>query len=337
MAPLTPSTRRLPGYWYAEEAPELRITRSSSNQNATWHVRTPDGTHYEFNPLQEVWVCSREYDGNVVISETPEKKIRMFVLTRITDAADDNAYQYRVDIAYNVDSSITYTREVDFYCDNSNQLDKEYIFQALPDTMTYYGISGGHSAQVEFSYITRSDYPEGCNNVDCTNETARHLYYYTRALDKVTLKVDSSTARVYDFTSSPADGRLVLDSVRHLGKGGASDLPATTFGYVGETNCIFPENCRLSKIYNGQGGSASISYVGQTSSQYFIYRVDMITVQDGFGNTQKQSIYSSDWNEDADGFSYTQVTYEGGDVNVTSDDRRSKHWFYNTNQRAVWA
>ena len=218
--------------WYAEEAPWLKITRASSDQTADWHVRTPDGTHYIFKQQLTYWDCQRN-----------KSQAKRFLLSSITAAADDGTWAYSMNVHYATDSRNAKTATCGIH---------SYVYQAWPTSITYNGVSG-HTLTVTFGYATdRDDRPAGCASPACTNTDTGFLYFYTRNLTDITLKVDGRVARRYHLNAHVTqngnnfhDHRLLLDSIQVYGKDNAGPRPAVTFSYRHPESCNFQENCRL--------------------------------------------------------------------------------------------
>ena len=313
--------------WYAQEAPELKITRANSNQDARWHVYTPDGTRYEFIATNTLRRCNR-----TTTPETLEELAKTFVLTSVTGPADAFDFDYSMNITYT-----TATRQVNVYCNGQNH-NLNYIYQTWPTQITYNGLGNGYNARVDFFYTSRTDYPKECDSLNCNGITNDHIYYYTQMLDKIEVWVQDNfvwtKARTYDFTSSVQDGRLVLDSVRVIGKGDAASLPAVTFEYTNESTCRLDTSCRLRLIRNGQGAEVYLNYeyggsVYQNGQlEWSMYRVTWLDPQNGFGGTRPRSIwYSSSWDARAGGHNLTIVTYWGAGNGSDGDERRTQHDF----------
>lgn len=311
--------------WYALEAPWLRITRAGSGQGDDWHVRTPDGTRYTFRQVQQVVECE---NGSLVT------KAKTFMVTSITAAADDPdnganpGFRYSVNVVYNEVPGVTYTRQVNIVCNGQSQA-RDYVFQALPTRITY---NGAPNLVVEFGYRSREDLPAPCAANGCN--TNQHWYYFTHALESVTLKVNGQVARRYRLTSSetsPAarnEKRLLLTNVQVFGKGGTESLPSVRFTYTQVEACQQNHACRLSTLDNGQGGRAVFTYEYESASQGS-YKLTQIGLQDLVtGATITRTGWYSGWGETAGGYQFAIITHVG-DPRTTDDDLLEKHWFYN--------
>lgn len=314
--------------WYAQEAPELKITRASSAQDAAWYVYAPDGTRYDFTATNTAWRCNTTTNP-----ETLEQLAKTFVLTAVTGPADagDGSFDYSMNIAYT-----TAKRSVNVFCDGQDN-GRSYTYQTRPTQITYTGLGGGYGARVDFIYASQGDYPKACTSGSCSNITGDHIYYYTRKLDKIEVWVQVggawTKARTYDFTSSVQDGRLVLDSVQVIGKGDAASLPAITFEYTKESTCSNSADSRLRLIRNGQGAKAYLNYefgaaVYENGAwAWNMYRLTWLNPQNGFGGERPRNIWYSSWDADAGGHQLTIVTYWGNGNSSDGDERRSQHDF----------
>ena len=297
--------------WYAEEAPWIKITRANSNQDADWHVHTPDGTHYIFKEKLTYWHCSKH-----------QEEAKRFMLTSITAPADDGTWAYSMNVHYG-----TETREADTGCGMHN-----YVYQVWPTSITYNGVSGGHALSVSFGYATgRDDRPSQCETVACdtANSKKAFLYFYTRNLTDITLKVDGRVARRYHLQAHVTNSgvsfhghRLLLDGIQVYGKDNAGPRPATTFTYRNPEDCHFQENCRIETIDSGQGGKAEITYQGQGGASQVTYYVSTRTLTDLVTNQSIQEQYTfSGWDDAAGGYDFSQVKN-------LADGERHSHWFY---------
>jgi hypothetical protein len=322
--------------WYALEAPWLKITRASSDQDAVWHVRTPAGAHYIFTPVTTFWHC--EASGPVTRTKT-------FLLSSSTAPADDETYNYSVHYAYNTLAGVAYTRQINFGCNGQTYNNSPYVFQALPTQITYNGVNG-HSLVVDFGYADRSDLPASCQSPDCNdpnNDRKQHWYYYTKRLQEITVKVDSQTMRRYSLSGSiqiptpdqgPRSYRLLLNSAQVFGKGGTTAQPAVSFTYDQLSDCNDNWGCRLTVLDNGQGGQAAFTYTWVNS-----YVMDYLTLKDLVtgAEIQRDPLYSG-WGDQAGGYNFVIVTHLG-DLTTTADDLLERHWFYNnanTSTKGLW-
>ncbi len=351
------------GKWKAAEAPwkfaiahDVNSARSGMTDIKRWDVRTPDGTHYILEPVTDFWHCW-DYDGNFVLKHEGI----WWMTTEIIAGPDDgpvggsNPYgglnrKYKVTIDYD-----TATRTIDIPYSCGGQQDKPHYYDAWPVKMTYTGIGAGHSAEVEFRYASRNDYPPGCpDSATCEpyqNNNASGVYFHTKRLTDIIIKVDGVVqkrvhleSKIENPSASVGERRLFLKGVYVYGKGTTtgtlpSPLPDTpyrvTFEYSHNTNDPPDENWqaswngRLKTIQNRQGGEATLAYTREMSATLdSIYYLSQLTLDDGVGSSQQTTIYEPDtWDEDAGGYDTMQVrTANYGGTGVQG--KRTRHFFY---------
>ncbi|MCP4166785.1 MAG: RHS repeat protein, partial [Chloroflexi bacterium] len=292
-----------------------------SERGETVIVQTEDGTRYLFERAQNFWHCYL-YEALVVKEESIIWVVKTIILPSY-DGEGDSTSLYggsllgtRIEIEYEQD---TRTLDLPFGCGS----DRNHVYDARPTEMSFYvnntKVSG---LSVEFEYAeNRTDYPSGCDDKQCKVRKDTGIYWHSKNLTDIIVKVNNKVERWYYLDAGMDSGELLLNSIYMFGKDTAS-IPSSTVTRKEDSiwQTFTYASGRLKTIQHKLGAKATFVYRNHGDG----HSVRQLTLNTGLQSAVEQTNFydSYSWDSKAKGFEYVQVRSNGY-------GKRSLHYFYN--------